>query len=231
MTSARRPGTAVLHLTDAGDREDAGAFVARVVRMDGQALVRLRNVAPRIAPAGAAPVSGSPAGPRVQLWSTTPFDSLVTRTVAGRVDPGDATVHAANLLPGLAVSRSADVDPGPVVDPLWRTQLPPTSGWVLVDTVPVGVINELTGIGLAGARDNPSPVGGTPTALLDSEVLTVSGAGYTVVVPMRCLFALSGMGFAGELDIRVFATDAWIRLDATFGAVVRRRHSLLPLIF
>jgi len=53
-------------------------------------------------------------------------------------------------------------------------------------------------------------------------------------VPLRCLFALSGMGFvgghaAGE-TVRVSATDSWLRLDARYGAILRRRHSLLPLL-
>jgi len=223
----------VIRLNDAGDREDLGAFVARAVRMDGQSLVRLRN----------SPSRPEQLEPRLQVWATTPFDSLVTRSVAGVVDPPDATVHAANLLPGIAVARSSDIDPGPVVDPLWRTQLPPLAGWSLVDTVPAAVIADLIAAGTDSARENVSPAGGTASSLLDQQVLTVSGAGYTVAVPMRCLFALSGMGFASSTEggpeagtaeqgaVRVFATEAWLRLDARFGAVVRRRHSLLPLLF
>ena len=210
-----------LVLGDPGDREDAGAFVARVARMDGQALVRLRN----------SPTASPDTPPRVQLWATTPFDSLVTRSIAGTVTPSDVTVHAANLLPGLAVARSEIVDPGPPVDALWRTQLPPLGGWSVVDVVPAAVIADLSATGATAAQSAVSPVGGTSTALLDQTVLTVSGAGYTVSVPMRCLFALSGMGFAGDGDVTVYATDAWLRLDARFGAVVRRRHSLLPLVF
>jgi hypothetical protein len=30
--------------------------------------------------------------------------------------------------------------------------------------------------------------------------------------------------------VRISATDAWARIDARFGAVVRRRHALLPLL-
>jgi hypothetical protein len=228
-----------IRLDDAGDREDLGAFVARAVRMDPQALVRLRNSPsrpPRPPVDGNDPVgAATTVQARLQVWATTPFDALVTRSVAGRIDPPDCTVHAANLLPGIAVSRSTDIDPGPVVDPLWRTQLPPLAGWSLVDTVPAAVVTDLVDRGSASARDNVSPAGGTSSSLLDQQVLTVSGAGYTVAVPMRCLFALSGMGFAGTggdaSDVRVFATDAWLRLDARFGAVVRRRHSLLPLVF
>lgn len=230
----------VIRLDDAGDREDLGAFVARVVRMDPQALVRLRN-SPS-SPPGPEDSGNTTPQARLQVWATTPFDALVTRSVAGRIDPPDCTVHAANLLPGIAVARSSDIDPGPVVDPLWRTQLPPLTGWSWVDTVPGAVIGDLIDVGGTSARENVSPAGGTSSSLLDQQVLTVEGAGYTVAVPMRCLFALSGMGFAGTgaggdggdpgaSDVRVFATDAWLRLDARFGAVVRRRHSLLPLLF
>ncbi|MGH3629827.1 MAG: hypothetical protein ACRDRL_20615, partial [Sciscionella sp.] len=71
----------------------------------------------------------------------------------------------------------------------------------------------------------------------DQTVLTVHGAGLSVTVPMRCLFVLTGLGFLGPLEqgdaqapVRVFATDSWLRIDAHFGAVVRQRRSLLPLL-
>ena len=75
---------------------------------------------------------------------------------------------------------------------------------------------------------------GPPASLLDQTVLTVSVTGGPAVkVPMRCLFALSGMGFtSGEADdaVRVSATGTWMRLDARYGAVVRRRITALPLL-
>lgn len=204
-------------LGDQADRDDAGAFVARSARMDPAALIRVRQQ-----------------GDLLQLWATTPFDTLATRTVTGTMTLPDATFHAANLLPGLAVSRNSEVDPGPAVDPLWRTQLPARAGWVVVDSIPALAFAELNEQGGTAARENVSPAGGTTTSLLDSEVLTVTGSGMRVVIPMRCVFALAGMGFApnepGEM-VRVSATDAWVRIDGRYGAVVRRRHSLLPLIF
>jgi hypothetical protein len=56
-----------------------------------------------------------------------------------------------------------------------------------------------------------------------------------VKVPLRCLFALSGMGFLGAAEgedetVRVSATGGWLRLDARYGAVVRRRITALPLL-
>jgi hypothetical protein len=96
----------------------------------------------------------------------------------------------------------------------------------------------LTERGLAVARDNAGPHG-PPASVLDQVVLTVTGAAGTppVKVPMRCLFALSGMGFLGPAGsdpgdgvVRVSATGGWLRLDARYGAVVRRRLTALPLL-
>ncbi len=206
-------------LTPAGreDRDDAAAFAGRVARWDAAGPVRLKVD-----------------GPLVRMWATTPFDTLVTRAVHGTLEPGDATVYAGNLLSALAVGTADTVDPGPVTDASWRAQLPPPGGWIEVDRLPALVLAELAEQGTAEAKDHPGPAGGASTALLESEVLTVSGSGMRVVIPLRVLFALSGMGFASEAPeemVRVSATDAWLRIDARFGAVVRRRHSLLPLLF
>jgi hypothetical protein len=201
------------------DRDDLGAFVARAVRLENQAVVRLRN---------------RPGAELVDAWVATPFDALATRTVAGRVEPGDVTVSGSELLAGLTVARGEVVDPGPARDLMWRSALPPAEGWLPVDELPVAVINDLAERGVAVARENPGPHGTPPASLLDQSVLTVNGSGLAVSVPLRCLFALSGMGFLGAPEqagqVRVTATDSWLRIDARYGAVVRRRHALLPLL-
>ena len=93
-------------------------------------------------------------------------------------------------------------------------------------------LERLTERGLEVAREHAGPHG-LPTSLLDQVVLTVTGGDTTVKVPLRCLFALSGMGFTGgEPDpVRVSATGSWLRLDARYGAVARRRVTSLPLLF
>jgi hypothetical protein len=100
--------------------------------------------------------------------------------------------------------------------------------------VPAEVLADLAGQGAAVAQTNPGRHGRPPSDLLDQKVITVSGAGLDVGVPLRCLFALSGMGFVGNPmsaeTVRVWATDSWLRLDARYGAVLRRRHALLPLL-
>jgi hypothetical protein len=207
-----------LTFIDQSERDDLGAFVARAVRLDGQAVVRLRNRD----------------GDRVDAWVATPFDVLATRTVRGHLEPGDVTVSGNDLLAALAVSRADRVDPGRAMDMQWRSALPPLAHWQVVEEqLPAKVVVDLTDQGLALARENAGPHGTPPASLLDQTVLTVSGDGLEVKIPMRCLFAMSGMGFLGSGDdehVRITATDAWLRIDARFGAVVRRRHALLPLL-
>ncbi|HEY6424050.1 MAG TPA: hypothetical protein VIY28_12545 [Pseudonocardiaceae bacterium] len=210
-----------LHIPDAAERDDLGAFVARAVRLDRGTIVRLR-------------CGHSRGEGRVHAWVSTPFDTLVTRSVRGALRPDDLTVGGSDLLAALAVVGAAVVDPGRPQDALWRSALPPQGGWREVDQVPAEVLADLADQGAAVARDNPGPHGSPPAALLDQKVITVSGAGFDVGVPLRCLFALSGMGFVGGHSVaetvRVSATDSWLRLDARYGAVLRRRHALLPLV-
>ncbi|HEX5813558.1 MAG TPA: hypothetical protein VFY38_15730 [Pseudonocardia sp.] len=205
-----------LRITDPDDRGDLGTFVGRVVRLDQTAAVRLL---------------GSASG-RVTAWAGTPFDVLATRSVPGTVEPADVTTYATTLLSALSVDRADTVDPG--IGGLWQGLLPPDAGWAVVDSVPAAELEGLTERGLVLAREHAGPLG-PPPSLLDQTVLTVAGAaGPPVRIPMRCLFALSGMGFVGAGDagetVRVSATSSWLRLDARYGAVVRRRITALPLL-
>jgi hypothetical protein len=206
-----------LTVPDADERGDLGSFVGRVVRLDQAATVRL-----------------CAAGGTVTAWATTPFEVLATRTVHGTLDPEDVTAPAAVLLTALSIERAATIDTG--AGGLWPGQLPPAEGWKPVDDVPAAELEALTERGLAVARENAGPMG-PPASLLDQTVLTVtdaSGGPATVKVPLRCLFALSGMGFLGsgsaDDTVRVSATGSWMRLDARYGAVVRRRLTALPLL-
>ncbi|QUH00533.1 hypothetical protein HUO13_06615 [Saccharopolyspora erythraea] len=209
-----------LRIPEAVEREDLGAFVARAVRLDGQAVVRMRN---------------RPGTDRLDVWAATPFDALCTRSVEGSVEPSDLTASGSELLATLTVAGGPVMDPGPPRDLLWRSELPPPGGWQRVDDLPARVVGEVAERGIDVAKDNVGPKGTPPASLLDQEVFTVSGSGFDVKVPLRCLFVLSGMGFLppsppeGEI-VRVSATDSWLRLDSRFGAVVRRRHALLPLL-
>lgn len=218
----------LLRVHDRGERDDLATFVGRVVRLDDAAVVRLRRRGEGV----------------VGVYASTGFDALAARVVRADLAPADTTVNAADLLAALAVGRADAVDPGFAVDAAWRSALPPEDGFHHVDDVPAAVLAELSERGVALAREHAGPQG-PPASLLDQVVLTVDGVDAAggevrVDVPMRCVFALQGMGFVGEDGgtdgrggpalVRVRASSGWLRLDARYGSVLRRRHPQLPLL-
>ena len=122
---------------------------------------------------------------------------------------------------------SGHVEPGYAMDSAWRGVLPPDTGFSHLDDVPAAVLVDLARRGVELARDHGS-AHGPPASLLDQDVLQVSGGDTVVAVPMRCVFVLTAMGFVPESPsaeeiVRVRVLPAWLRIDARFGSVFRRR--------
>lgn len=201
---------------------DAGAFLARLTRLDPAALVRLRSTGPG----------------RVTLWARLPWSVLVTRTLAGP-GPGDATVVAAELL--------AELDRGGTRLPTrrdsgWRWPLPPTGGRV-VERVPASQVRQLAAAAAGTLRSaTSSGVGGRAVgqralrdALLDHVAVVVTAAAPAagpdrVEVPQRLVQAVVRMGFLGPAasptgptssgaeSVQVRTAGRWVGLAAPFGA-------------
>jgi hypothetical protein len=199
----------------AAHRGDLAAFVERALRLDDAAVVRLR----------------ARSGGLLTAWVATGFDVLASRVVAGTVQPDDLSVGADELARGLAaVDSSGYVNPGFPMDSAWRGALPPDSGFTHLDDVPARLMLDLAQRGAQLAKEHGS-AHGPPASLLDHEVIRVSSADVSVGVPMRCVFAMTAMGFlpqspeAVDADeiVRVRMLPAWLRIDARFGSVYRRR--------
>jgi hypothetical protein len=210
MTSAAERG---VWLPDSAQRANLGVFAERARRLDDAAVIRLRQRSP-----GA-----------LVSWAATGFDVLASRVVAGTVRPPDICAGADELLRGLTTADpSGYVDPGFPMDSAWRGGLPPESGFVHIDDVPADVVLDLAQQGADVSKEQGSQ--GPPVSLLDQEVISVTGAGITVGIPMRCVFALTAMGFvdseAAEEIVRVRTVGAWLRIDARYGSVYRRRELL-----
>jgi hypothetical protein len=210
---------------DATHRTDLATFVDRALRLDDAAVVRLR----------------ARAGGLMVAWVATNFDVLASRVVAGTVRPSDLCSGADELAHALpAMDRTGYVDPGFPMDSAWRGALPPESGFTHLDDVPARVMLDLAQRGVELAKEHGS-AHGPPASLLDQEVVRVSSADVSVGVPMRCVFALTAMGFLPQSDtvngaenfapdsvaadeiVRVRVLPAWLRIDARFGSVYRRR--------
>lgn len=206
-----------LWIDDPRDREDLAMFLDRALRLDDAAVVRLRE--------------RTGAGAAV-AWVATGLEVLASRVVSGQVRPSDLSAGADALVASLSTAGDGYVDPGFPMDSAWRGGLPPEDGFVHLDDVPARVMLDLAQQGGALAREHGS-AHGPPASLLDQEVIAVSAGDVAVGVPMRCVFALTAMGFLpqtgnevseGEI-VRVRAHPSWLRIDARFGSVYRRRDS------
>jgi hypothetical protein len=199
-------------IADAVQRSDLAAFVERALRLDDAAVIRLRRRGDGL----------------VAAWVNTGFDVLAVRVVAGQLGPTDLSCGADQLTRGLRdADASGHVEPGYAMDSAWRGVLPPDAGFTHLDDVPAAVLVDLARRGVELARDHGS-AHGPPASLLDQDVLEVSAGATMVAVPMRCVFALTAMGFVPESPsaeeiVRVRVLPAWLRIDARFGSVFRRR--------
>ncbi|MCP2291981.1 hypothetical protein ACFYT3_30025 [Nocardia amikacinitolerans] len=214
----------VLHVSDPAERENLATFLSRAVRLDQAAVVRLRRRGENY----------------VSAWVATGFEALAVRTVIAELGVDDVTVGADLVLAGLA--SGSPIDLGYSMDSAWRGALPPIDGFTHVDDVPARTLVELAERGAELAKEHGSQHG-PPASLLDQTVLTVSAADTRVEVPMRVVFALTAMDFiphSGEKAearrippaeiVRVRATPTWLRLDARYGSVARRRAGSIPLL-
>ncbi|MGV9712287.1 hypothetical protein ACWDTI_16685 [Gordonia sp. NPDC003424] len=217
-------------LTGPGDRTDATAFLARAVRLDDTAVIR---------------IAARPDG-LLGLWVNTGFDVLAGRSVFGSMRPDDIVCDATTLRAALASALpGVPVDPGFGLDSAWRGALPPTTGFTHLDDVPARTVVELSRGGAQLARDEGS-AHGPATGLLDQDVLDVSSADGTrrASVSLRSLFALTAMGFIRDAagrevtetspvdlidaaePVRIRLSGAWIRADARYGSVFARRERI-----
>ena len=206
-----------LDIPDAAHRGDLAVFAERALRLDGAAVIRLRLRHDGL----------------IGAWVSTGLDVLAARVVVGSLAPADVTCSAEALLRGLeSADESGRIDPGYPMDSAWRGALPPETGFTHVDDVPADVVADVARQGAELAREHAGPQG-PPTSLLNQDVLQVSSPADSVAVPMRCVMALTAMGFMpgaeGEV-IRVRALPGWLRIDARFGSVFRRRGDPLVML-
>ncbi|OFT29752.1 hypothetical protein HMPREF3171_05710 [Corynebacterium sp. HMSC08F01] len=193
-------------------------LVGRAVGLDPQASARIQEV-------------GDGA---LDVFVTTPFDAIASRRITGTTSHNTATVSARDLLAAL---QSGSVEVGPAHDAVWPGALPPATGFVAREQVPVGVARRLADEGRNLARQFSGPAG-PPKSLLDGIVLTADAdSDDPVEIPMRMIFACTALGLIPGFEapaeiprhLRVSSCGRWTRLDAPFGSVYR--NAGLGLLF
>ncbi|GGM48400.1 hypothetical protein GCM10011608_36500 [Micromonospora sonchi] len=195
---------------------DAETFLARLVRLERAALVRLRP-------------AGTPA--HTALWARLPWGVLAVRTVAG-AGAGDVTVEAGQLLAELAAGRSALPARH---DARWRWPLPPPASR-RIETLPGAELRRLAEAaadtlrtagthGIAGRAVGQRAL---RDALLDHVAVVVTPNDepeHPVPVTQRTVQGLIRMGFLGPGgspgpdEVHVRATGRWVGLVGPYGAV------------
>ena len=186
------------------------ALLSRALALDAQASARIQEVGEG----------------QLDVFVTTPFDAIASRRTSGTTtDPG-ATVSARDLLDAL---KSGEAEVGPARDAAWPGALPPASGFVAREEVPIGVARRLADEGRNLARQFSGPAG-PPRSLLDGVVLTADAdSDNPVEIPMRMIFACTALGLIPGFEapaeiprhLRVSTSGSWVRLDAPFGSVYR----------
>jgi hypothetical protein len=216
MTSPQ--GERRVQIADPAQRHDLIVLAERARLLDESAVIRLRTRADAL----------------LGAWVATGFDVLAGRVVEGTVRPADLTCAADQLAAALRTADpSGSVDPGYPMDSAWRGALPAETGFVHLDDVPATVLAQLARSGADLSREQGAH--GPPASLLEQEVLHVSGDAGEVGIPMRCALALAAMRFlpdepdAGEV-VRVRISPAWLRIDARYGSVFRRRGGAALLL-
>jgi len=203
----------VVQLTDA----NAEVFLARLTRLDRQALVRLRPSVPG----------------RVTVYAMLPWGTLVCRDVESD-EPQDLTVRAEDVLSRIGGTRR---------DHEWRWQLPPARA-ATVEVLPASLVRRLADAAATTLRQaTESGVDGKAVgaralrdALLDHVAVYVTSTvdGKVVEVPQRLVQAVVRMGFLPVNDIgevAVLAVGGWIGLATGNGTAWYRSSapSLLPI--
>jgi hypothetical protein len=192
---------------------DVGPFLARLVRLDPAALVRLR-----------------PAGPdAVALWGRVPWDVLVTRTVPGSTG-ADTSVGAAALLDSLT---HGDGELPPARDRDWRWTLPSGPGRA-VETLPTQEVRRLGAAAAETLRAARGRVGERMLrdALLDHVPIVVTTDHDKIEIRQGLIQALLRMAFIdtdGRHEVTVRIAGTWAGLAAEYGSVWQQKHPSLAI--
>jgi hypothetical protein len=180
---------------------DVAPFLARLARLDHDAVVRLR-------PAGSDTVA---------LWGRVPWGVLVTRTVPG---PGlaDTTVGAVALLRSLT---EGDGSLPPSRDADWRWATPPGSGRA-VEVLPAAEVRRVGTAAAETLRAFRGRVGERVLrdALLDHVPIVVTADSEKIEIRQGLVQAMLRMAFMSTNEIAqvtVCIAGTWVGLAADFG--------------
>lgn len=233
----------VLHLADAGEAADLGAFLARLVHYDRAAAVRLQAHGTTLA------VFGRPPS----------FEVLAIRTARlakpyehGLDDTLDVTVSAGELLESVDEPAATATVPGAVTGPPWAGVLPPRGGWRQEPGLPSpDAVRATVAAVVAEFRSRTGEL--APELRTRAELDRLGREIWSrplgdTALPVRAAHAAQALGFlrpvaptaprvparaaddrrlpSGEGELGLYSSGAWLRLRTAFGSIAVRRAGL-----
>ncbi|ANW20168.1 hypothetical protein [Streptomyces clavuligerus] len=211
-----------LSCADAREAEDLSAFLARLLRYDRAAAVRLQ--------------AGGPDGalPQLAVFGRPPSFEVLAIRAARLAEPArlDVTVSAGELLEAI---QGADFTvPGPVTGPPWAGVLPPRGGWRDLAGLPgADRMREAVAAAVAEfrARDEALPEERRTRAERDRVGREIwSRTLGDTPLPLRAVHAAQSLGFLRPgVPAALLASGSWLRLRTPFGSVALRTGGLGPL--
>ncbi|MCX4914771.1 hypothetical protein [Streptomyces sp. NBC_00687] len=236
----------VLHLADAGEAADLGAFLARLVHYDRAAAVRLQAHGTTLA------VFGRPPS----------FEVLAIRTARlakpyehGLDDTLDVTVSAGELLESIDESAATATVPGAITGPPWAGVLPPRGGWRQEPGLPApDAVRATVAAVVAEFRSRTQEL--APELRTRAELDRLGREIWSrplgdTALPVRAAHAAQSLGFlrpvasagarvrpsaarvaddprlpSGEGELGLYSSGAWLRLRTPFGSIAVRRAGL-----
>lgn len=248
--SASVSSTARLLLADPREAADLGAFLARLLRFDRAAAVRLQAVPSahggvalggahsRVADSGmvGGPDSGVDSGVAqggvLAVFGRLPLGTsgavaVRTARVAELTEATDLTVSAGQLLEGVDEEGGAVALPASVTGPAWAGLLPPRTGWRLLGELSADrVMPQL----MAGVREFKERSAAVPEHHRTRQVLDALAdeiwtrpLDAVPELPLRAAHAAYVIGFLhpGE-PLSAHRAGGWLRLNAPNGSVAVR---------
>lgn len=197
-----------LRFADARDSADLGAFLARLIRFDKAAAVRLQTAGPGLAVFARLPLGES--GP------------LTIRTARlAEETPLDLTVSAGQLLDALdAVAEAGEGGlelPGPITGPAWAGLLPPRTGWEHLADLPTEPLRAAVRAAVTEFRREGADADALAEAIWSRQV---HPSGLT----LRAVHAAQLTGLLQQPDeVALHRHSAWLRLSGARGYVITRR--------
>ncbi|AZQ34824.1 hypothetical protein EJ357_16125 [Streptomyces cyaneochromogenes] len=217
----------VLHLADEGEAADLAAFLSRLLHYDRGAAVRLQAAGTALAVFGRPPSFEVLAIRAVRL--AKPYENGLDVTL-------DVTVSAGELLESVDEAAGTAVVPAAVTGPPWAGVLPPRGGWRREAGLPApGELGKLVGAAVAEFRSRTQEL--APERRTRAELDRIGREIWSRTVgetplPVRAVHAAQSLGFlrprgaAGQSELGLLSSGAWLRLRTPYGSIAVRRAGL-----